>query len=406
MLRKGKLNLTLNHPFFATVALRMPYIEDNTVGTISIGRDAIRYNSDFINSLKVYSCAAVLAHEVLHYLLHHHIRGIGKDPNDWNIACDYVVNAILRKYNFQLPPDHLYDPMFEGMDAEQVYRFIHKEEQENQQQNKPENGDNSDQNESEDSGNSDQNESEDSDEQGDNQSGGNGTDDELQDNSAPQNWGKIDIVNESEAKEAEAEAKEVSSEALSIGKQAGDIAGNIMEKISTLIEPQKYWYELLQKYLAEKAKNDYSWSRPNYRYIPLGVYLPSLDSLEIGGVVFAIDTSISMNEMQLRKVVSEIKEAMKIFNFPVTVIHCDREIRLVEELEEDNEIVPVGRGGTSFIPVFKYVEENLPETKVLIYFTDGECYDDLKEPEFETLWIIDNIRRNYNPKFGEVIYMD
>jgi predicted metal-dependent peptidase len=354
----------------------------------------------------------------------HHVRGIDKNSDEWNKACDYVVNSILRKEDFELPEGYLYEPQFEGMDADQVYKIIHKEPQQNneqsQQNSRPENGNSGDSNDN-DSDNSDNSDDEDQN-QNDNEQNNSGDDDkngddeqnnsdnsngdseeEEQDNSAPQNWGKVEMVDEDEASEAEAEAKEAAAEAMTIGKQAGDLPGFVEQMVKDLLEPKKNWRELLQKFMAEIAHNDYSWSKPSRRYLPMGLYLPSLESLEIGKVVFAIDTSISIDTEKLDQFVAEVKEAMKIFNFPVTVIHCDYKVQKVEELEDDMDIVPVGRGGTRFSPVFEYVNENLQETKALIYFTDGECWETLEEPEYETLWVISGTRK-FNEQFGEVVY--
>jgi predicted metal-dependent peptidase len=354
----------------------MEYVEDKSVGTASIGckRRIIKYNPDFVKSQNTGKNTTLIAHEVLHYYFLHHIRGIGKDPNDWNKACDYAVNAILRKAGFEMPEGHLYDPKFEDMYAEEIYKIIHKDDEKENQQGDSGNGDGDDNNES--------------------------------DSNAPQNWGKVESPeNSDDLAEAEAEAKQDAIEAMNVGKQAGKLPGNLEEKLTELIEPQKNWRELLLKFIAEIAKNDYSWSKPNRRYLPSGLYLPQLESIELGKVVFAIDTSCSVDTKLLSSFVAEIKEAASLFNFPVTVIHCDTAVRKVEELDEDSEIIPVGRGGTSFYPVFDYVNDNLPDTKALVYFTDGECWDKLTEPEYEVLWVIYN-NPHYKSDFGEIIHIN
>jgi len=369
MLKKAKLRLILNHPFFATTALKMEYVEDKAVGTISITRKKITYNPDFIKRLNLDNNVALLAHEVLHYNLLHHIRAKGKDPDDWNKACDYAINPILLDSGFKLPKGYLYESRFNGKSADEIYKIIHQEKEK-----KPENQDG-------DSG------------------------DEGQDDSAPQNWGKVEAPAEDEIAEAEAEAKQDAAEAINIGKQAGKLPSGIEEKITELIEPRKDWRELLLKFIAEIAKNDYDWTRPNNRYLVSGLYLPHLKSMELGKVVFAIDTSISVDRELLSAFVSEIKEASSLFNFPVTVIHCDTKVQKVEELDSDSEITPVGRGGTEFNPVFDYVNENLPDTKALVYFTDGDCWDKPAEPEYEVLWAIYGNPR-FKIEFGEIVHMD
>ncbi len=373
MIQKAKIDLLSQHPFFAGSAMKMTYQEDRTVGTMAVNaKRVIKYNPDFVQTISRTELMAVIAHEVMHHILLHHVRGKGKDPDTWNKACDYVVNAILIKSGFKLPAGILYDPKYKDMNAEQVYNLIYKP------------GDDDDQQQS-------------------SQSSGEG-DDKQESTPKPQDWGKVEIPDESEnTAEVEAEAKQDAAEAVAIGKMAGNLPGGMEEVIAKVIEPKKDWNELLLKFLAEKARNDYSWTRPNQRYMASGIYLPSLESIELGKVAFVIDTSISVDENLLAEFVAEIKEASTMFNFPVTVIHCDTKVRKVEELEEDSEIVPAGRGGTAFRPAFDYVNENLPDTKALVYFTDGYCSDKLEEPDYDVLWIIYG-NPHFKPEFGTVIH--
>ena len=304
MIHKGRKRLILNHGFFAQIILQLEMIEDESIGTAGITKDKLTYSKSFVNSLDLNSCEGLLAHEALHLLLLHHVRGIGKDPDDWNKACDYAINPMLLDSGFTLPKDGLYKPEFKGMDAGKIYKIIHKEgkEKENQQSN------------------------------GNGQ--GNGKSDIK-----PQDWGKVIQVSENEKAQAEAEAKQMTIAAMNatqmMGKEAGKMPGGLKEMIIEIIEPKKNWKELLQKYAAEIAYNDYSWSRPNKRYIQMGLYMPSLRSTEIGNIVLAIDTSGSIDRKLFSEFISEIKEIIGLFNSPVTIIHCDTEIRKIEELEED-----------------------------------------------------------------------
>jgi predicted metal-dependent peptidase len=385
-LKKAKLKLVLNHPFFASIALRMKYVEDESVGTMSIGKDTIKYSPDFVNKLSTDQCVGLLAHEVLHYTLCHHTRMGDREFKDWNKACDYAVNSILLKSKFYLPEGYLYNPDFAEKAAEDIYKAIHQE---------PEKGDQGDQSENE-SG-------DDQGDQSDQSNQGDGKNDSGDENS-PENWGKVESVSQEETQQAEAEAKQAAVEAINVAKQAGSMPGGLEEIISELIEPKKNWQELLQKFAAELAKNDYSWSKPNNRYLPSGLYLPKLESLEIGKFAFVIDTSGSVNKPALIIFFSELKEIALTFNFSVTVLYCHTNVWKVEEFTDDYEIPPLERGGTSFKPAFDYVNDEMPDTKALVYFTDGECYEKLQEPEYETLWVIYDNKR-FKPQFGQVIYI-
>ena len=64
----------------------------------------------------------VLAHEYLHAALCHEGRLGKRDPELWNVACDYVINQWLRDMAVGAMPDGLlFDPELQGLSAESVY---------------------------------------------------------------------------------------------------------------------------------------------------------------------------------------------------------------------------------------------------------------------------------------------
>jgi predicted metal-dependent peptidase len=90
------------------------------------------YNPEFIMGLKknhlgveVHPQLLVLgvqAHESEHDARHHGTRRNGRDPEKWNIACDYSINIDLIDEGFHLPEGALIDPQYRGMSAEDIYR--------------------------------------------------------------------------------------------------------------------------------------------------------------------------------------------------------------------------------------------------------------------------------------------
>ncbi len=64
----------------------------------------------------------VLAHEYLHAALCHEARLGKRDPELWNVACDYVINQWLRDMEVgSMPEGLLFDPELQGLSAESVY---------------------------------------------------------------------------------------------------------------------------------------------------------------------------------------------------------------------------------------------------------------------------------------------
>lgn len=356
LLEKAKIGLILSEPFFASAALQMVYEEDETIETAKTNGKRIAYNPDFFTGLPQEERKGLIAHEVMHTLLGHHLRIKNHDPEVWNKACDYAINPLLKESGIKLPVGALLDSKFTTMSAEEIYKIL------------------------------------------------------IQDSNSKNQGKEYGEVEEPEKdediKELEQECKQMMLEAANAAKQAGGkVSAGIKEIIQELIEPKQNWKELLNRFVSEFAKNDYSWIRPNPRYLPSGMYLPVLESLEVGKIAFIIDTSGSIDSELLQSFISEIKEAMSMFSLPVTVIHCDTKVQKVEELTQDDEIVPEGRGGTKFQPAFDYVNENLEDVKAVVYFTDGYASDKYTEPYCPVLWAIyDN--KHFNPDFGKVIYVD
>ena len=284
-IKRAKIKLTMNQPFFATLALGLEYIENPMIETACTDGKKLEYNPDFIKSLIPDEVTGLICHEVLHIALLHHLRKGKRDHKLWNAACDYAVNLLLLEQKMKIPEGGLIDYRFKGKSAEEIYTILEKEGY------------------------------------------------QPKDNGI----GEVIEPREGDLQELEAEMKQKIVSALTVAKMAGKEMGSIGEEIVQLIQPKINWREVLNRFLTETAKNDYIWTRPNSRYIQLGLYLPSLESLEIGRCCFVRDTSISVDAELLSEIESELQEASTLFKFPVTVIDCDTEVRQVIEMEQGNK---------------------------------------------------------------------
>ena len=157
------------------------------------------------------------------------------------------------------------------------------------------------------------------------------------------------------------------------------------------------------------ARNDYSGTPPNRRYISQGFYLPSLRSLELPAVVVAVDTSGSVTEEDLAQFAAEISGILEAYETEITVIYCDSGINGEPEVFT-REDLPLklqarGGGGTDFRPPFKFVAEHDLTPACLIYLTDLECSRFPSDPGYPVLWARIG-KYGDNPPFGEVIEID
>jgi len=116
-------------PFLGLFLVRLPIQLDEGAGTAVTNGESIRIAPSFLRTLSLEHATGILAHEVYHVLLLHHIgqrRGT-REPELWNQAADYVVNLILQDARFQLPRGALLNARFRGMSTEQVYALLQQD---------------------------------------------------------------------------------------------------------------------------------------------------------------------------------------------------------------------------------------------------------------------------------------
>lgn len=356
---KAKVGLVLEQPFFATLLMRKQIIENPDIKTACVDGTTIQFNPQWVENLSVDEVKGVLAHEVMHVAMLHHVRRNGRDIGKWNQACDYAINGMLKDAKFILPENHLYNPAYDNMSAEDIYKMMPQD-------------DNDD---------------------GDEDPGGCGGV-----NDAPKEQKSYD--------QQEAEAKQELAQALQIAKQQGSLPVGA-DVLFDVLQPKVSWKEVLARFVSEPAKNDYTFSRPNKRYMQQGFILPSLYSLDVGEIVLIVDSSGSMDKEALDRVFTEIHDVAGSFDAHMTVIYVDTEVQGVEEIEPTDsvDLSPKGGGGTDFVPGFEWLDQHGMIPKSVVYFTDGHCSSFPEEPSYPVLWAVTGGYK-FSPPFGEVIKID
>ena len=176
-------------------------------------------------------------------------------------------------------------------------------------------------------------------------------------------------------------------------KSRGRIPGMIQEVMKKLNEkPIIPWQDVLKKFIGTLAKP--------YKKTPTRLDRRQPKRMELRGrlndhvceVVVAIDTSGSMDDRTLTYCMNEIFEIVDTQKSKVTIVECDTKIGKVYEAKkiEDVQLNLSGRGGTSFSPVFEWINENNKRNVVLVYFTDGwgESKLSVRPINKHTLWVL------------------
>jgi predicted metal-dependent peptidase len=189
-------------------------------------------------------------------------------------------------------------------------------------------------------------------------------------------------------------------------KARGANPSGLEEAITEWLKPPVIsWRTLLKKFLAAsiKAGSKRSWKRPNRRF---GHEQKGKLSDRMVSVSIAIDTSGSIGSEDLKDFLSELRAIQSCYKGTMTVMECDAEVQKVYKLNRYKRAQTnfKGRGGTSFLPVFKYIKDNKVKTDLLIFFTDL-CGDQeqCKKPPYPVLWVATVPSKSYKMPFGRVI---
>ena len=383
-MKLARTEMILSHPFWASLALNLELKEDYTKHPIWTDSQYLGYNPDYVLSISNAEIIAVIVHEIYHVMLGHPFRMKHRNETIWNEACDYAINPFVIANGYILPGEILYDEQFAGMSAERIYQILIKEQESNNQANKENNA-------------------------GSSRNDPSSNSSYLGSEYANLPGGIIEYkaeYNESSISHQEQKWKGRLAQATVIGKAKGKVPLEMQRMIQDILEPQLPWQEILSRFVTENSRNDYSWKLPNPRYLPIEIYLPKLDTPEVGKVAVIIDTSGSINQNQLDSYAAELRSILMIYpKAEAFVMYVDYAIANIETLTADNlEFHAKGGGGTDYKPGFEYLEQNNVDVSCIIYFSDGYC-DSFPEnfPNTPTLWVI-NGNQKFQAPFGEVIF--
>jgi predicted metal-dependent peptidase len=378
----ARIGLLLRQSFFGNLATRMQLVNaDEWCSTAATDGLKFYYNSKFIMMLKPKEVEFLVGHEVLHVVYDHMGRRGTRDPQIWNIADDYAVNADLKRHKvgqFITTVPCLYEQKYDGKPAEEIYDDLMKNVQKisiddlvNQMID-------------------------------DHMDGDDGDSDGDQDQEGKSKRPKMS------AEERERVRQEVKQAIINAAQsaEAGSLPKGVERLIKQHTNPVMPWRELIQTTLTSAIRTDYSWMRPSRRGWHIDAIMPGMTPGEEIDVVVAVDMSGSISSKQAQAFLGEISGMMEAFDgYKVHVFCFDTEIYNPQDFTSENMDTvdgyePVGGGGTDFDAIFEYLKNigNVP--KRLIVFTDGYPCGSWGDSEYcDTTWIIHG-DKDPNPPFG------
>lgn len=205
-------------------------------------------------------------------------------------------------------------------------------------------------------------------------------------------WKAMEGMGEAErnliAKQIDHQLKEIAENLESKDRGRGLIPNEMKDYIDSLFdiqEPVIDWTSYLRRFnsAASMVYTKKTRRKPNRRF---GTG-PALKIKQKKKTLVAIDTSGSVSTQDLIEFFNEIYHIYKTGTH-VTIIECDATIHRVYEYDGKREDINVmGRGGTDFEPVMKYLIEHKNEYANLIYLTDGCAPAPETKPIKPIMWV-------------------
>lgn len=343
---EARTSLIGSCPFFAHLALWLTPVPVWRVNSLSVNRKGECFiNPLFFEQLTPKEREGAVAHEVLHLVFDTFQRGEGKIGRLVNHASDYVINDILKRSFFKLPPNVLYNEKYTGWSFEEVYDDLLK--------NKVE---------------------------------------VLVDNLV-----LVDDLEDTDGDESDKNSRFRWTEAiLSAYRHArlsghwSSLPGNLLRMVEKIVAGGNIsWQEVLSRFLSTCGKRDvFTFTRPNRRSSSVGVILPSL-SRSYPRIAIILDTSGSISPSKAEKFLGEVACILDGLGLSARVVGCDVKVYFDIENASIDELMRLweGGGGSDLRPAFEVVSKE-DATIPIIVFTDGQVTVPETAPSNPVCWVL------------------
>lgn len=447
--------LLIDEPFYATLALRLKPVLDPSVGTACTNGREVRLAPEFIATLQGRELNTVIAEEVMHNALGHLWRlPAAGDPREWNRACDQVIRNLMLDENekaktagplepFPIPGGesgpYYPDRAFKGQAEEVVYASLMARKAQGDAQDQPQpQGHGKGQSQGDGPRKPSPGPSPG---QGPGKAPGKGQADPNGHSTSPPSSSSStsDLPNPpshapsglvdfepppgapSEHANDQREWQSAVAQAAALCRGRGHLPAILARRIEELVTPRTDPMAVLREWLTDRSREDYNFLRPSPRFADSGFFCPGLDSPKAGRVIFATDTSGSIDAGLLARM-RGLKQWVLDELHPTALvdIYCDARVQHVREYEPGDEIGPEapGGGGTSFLPVFAYLEDptsaqhlsdearavDTSDIRALVCLTDLDGTFPEAPPPYPVVWITWDPRRT--APFGDLIRID
>ena len=353
-IEQTKATLLIEQPYFGSIASAQKSKLNEDIQTFTSDPEFFQYNDDYIECLNDDELKFILTNSAMHQAFGYENRQEGRMSWLWTMAQDYAINSLLVNNGLELPDALLFDDRFDDLSCEAIYKILEDE-----------------------------------------------IDDEKHTPKDVENikYEKMQDTNEYDQDPIE----DIHEQLLNKAKMQGDLPLGIEILVPRLNKSEISWRDELFTVIENSVKFDYTLSPPNKRYLWQGIALPALSGTKVK-IVIAIDSSGSIDNNLLAIFLSETESILNQFeNFEIDLLIADAKVH------EHHIIYPgdaieyniKGGGGTNFEETFNYIDENINDVTLMLYFTDGLGKFPIDEPFYDVVWVMP--KEGQNIPFGRVI---
>ncbi len=355
-INKVKSNLILEQPYFGSISImQKPKLNEN-IQTFASTPEYFEYNDNYIECLDDNELSFLLTNSAMHQAFGYTYRKEGRMDWLWTMAQDYTINSLLVNNGLKLPDALLYDERFDALSTEEVYQILENEIDEDKHTAKD-----------------------------------------------IENIKYEKMKDTNEYDEDPIDIEDINQQLLNKARLQGDLPLGIEILVPNLETSQISWEDELYTIIENSVKFDYTLMPPNKRYLSQGVALPALSGTKTK-LIIAIDSSGSIDKELLGKFLNEVESIMNTFTaFEIDLLIADATVHEHHILYPGDELEYTlkGGGGTNFDETFKYVDENIDNVTLFLYFTDtlGKFPED--EPVYDVIWVVP--QKEVEVPFGRVV---
>ncbi|QOY54308.1 hypothetical protein HUE87_10575 [Candidatus Sulfurimonas marisnigri] len=369
---QAKAKLLVDYPLFGTIASRLELSINDDIQSFKSNGVKLEYNSDFFQGLELSEMEFVFANGAMHASLAHESRKNGRSGWLWQLATDYAVNDMLVENGLERPHEAHYSKRFSGLYAEEIYAELKADILREDEGLEYEADD---------------------------------VNDIHPNNSNEDEQNEINPEAQNETIQTEQLFEEFAKATIEAEIKNGEIPAAIERFFNLTCKGKIDWRDEIKAALDRFHKDDYTLLPPNKKFLHVGIYLPSCISQRFKLVV-AVDSSGSIDEKLLNEFLSELNFLMNtIQNYEIELLICDDKIQSHKTFYSGDilEADLKGGGATDFRAVFEFIQNELEDTKLLLYFTDLDGIFPHVAPFYDVKWISQKVAE---VPFGEVILLE